>query len=72
MYGLPQAGIIANKLLKKCLAEQGHYELPHTPGLWRHKHRPVQFTLVVVVDNFGIKYVGKEHLEHLLTALKEH
>lgn len=70
MYGLPQAGIIANQLLKKRLAEHGYYELAHTPGLWRHEHRPVQFTLVV--DDFGIKYVGREHLEHLLTALKEH
>jgi hypothetical protein len=33
MYGLPQAGIIANQLLKKRLAVHGYYELPHTPGL---------------------------------------
>jgi hypothetical protein len=25
-----------------------------------------------VVDDFGIKYVGREHLEHLLAALKEY
>jgi hypothetical protein len=55
MYGLPQAGIIANQLLKKRLAEFGYFELPHTPGLWKHASRPVQFTLVV--DDFGIKYV---------------
>jgi hypothetical protein len=30
----------------------------------------IQFTLVV--DNFGIKYVGKEHANHLLSTLKEH
>ena len=59
MYGLPQAGIIANQLLKKRLAVHGYYKLPHTPGLWRHEHRPVQFTLVV--DDFGIKYIGQEH-----------
>jgi hypothetical protein len=45
MYGLPQAGIIANQLLKKQLAVHGYYKLPHTPGLWQHEHRPVQFTL---------------------------
>jgi hypothetical protein len=39
MYSLPQAGILANKLLKKCLAKHGSYEQPHTPGLWRHKSR---------------------------------
>jgi hypothetical protein len=36
MYGLPQAGILANKLLKKWLARHGYFEQPHTPGLWKH------------------------------------
>ena len=57
MYRLPQAGIIANKLLRKRLAPHGYYELPHTPGLWKHVSRPIQFTLAV--DDFGIKYTGK-------------
>ncbi|KAL7480901.1 hypothetical protein ACHAW6_006564 [Cyclotella cf. meneghiniana] len=69
-YGLPQSGILANKLLKKRMAQHGYFEVPHTPGLWKHIHRPVQFTLVV--DDFGIKYVGDEHFEHLINALKEH
>ena len=56
LYGLPQAGILANKLLRKHLAPHRYYELPHTPGLWRHVSRPVQFSLVV--DDFGIKYSG--------------
>jgi hypothetical protein len=59
IYGLPQAGILANKLLKKRLAKFGYFEVPNTPGLWRHIWRPIQFTLVV--DDFGVKYVGKEH-----------
>jgi len=37
------------------------------PGLWHHKTRPIKFCLVV--DDFGIKYVGKEHADHLLHAL---
>ena len=57
MYGLPQAGILANKLLRKELAPTGYYELPHTPGLWKHVSRPIQSTLVV--DDFGVKFVGK-------------
>jgi hypothetical protein len=69
-YGLPQAGILANKLLKKRLATHGYYELPHTPGLFKHISKPVQFTLVV--DDFGIKYVGEDNLQHLLSAIKEH
>ena len=39
IYGLPQSGILANKLLKERLAEHGYYELPHTPGLFTHKMR---------------------------------
>jgi hypothetical protein len=69
-YGLPQAGILANKLLKKRLATDGYFELPHTPGLFKHISRPVQFSLVV--DDFGIKYSGQEHLDHLIQAIKRH
>ena len=70
MYGLPQAGILANKLLKTRLADHDYYEVPHTPGLFTHKTRPIWFTLVV--DDFGIKYNGKEHADHLLTVLRGH
>ncbi len=33
MYGLPQAGILANKLLKLRLACHGFFDQPHMPGL---------------------------------------
>lgn len=69
MYGLPQAGILANKLLAKRLATKGYYQTRHTPGLWKHQFCPVQFSLVV--DDFGVKYVGKEHANHLMTSLWE-
>eukprot|EP00804_Cyclotella_cryptica_P025870 CCRYP_002727-RH/>CCRYP_002727-RH protein AED:0.35 eAED:0.35 QI:0/0/0/1/0/0/2/0/354 len=39
-------------------------------SLWCHNQRPIQFSLVV--DDFGIKYTGREHVNHLLTILKEH
>ena len=42
----------------------------YTPGLWKHKRRPVQFTLIV--DDFGVKYEGKEHVDHLLKALRKY
>ena len=67
MYGLPQAGILANPLLHERLATHGYHELQHTPGFWTHEMCDVWFTLVV--DDFGIKYVGKEHADHLLVAL---
>ena len=57
IYGLPQAGKLANDLLKKPLAEEDYFEVDHTPGLFKHKWRPIWFTLVV--DDFGIKYVGE-------------
>ena len=57
MYGLPQAGILANKLLAKRLAKHCYYQVQHTPGLWRHVSRPIAFALVV--DDFLIKYEGK-------------
>jgi hypothetical protein len=67
MYGLKQAGLLANQLLQTRLAPFGNYPARHTPGLWLHKTRPISFTLVV--DDFAVKYVGKHHAEHLRNAL---
>ena len=53
IYGLPQAGKLANKQLKEHLGPAGYYEVPHTPGLFTHVTRPIQFSLVV--DDFGVK-----------------
>ena len=69
IYGLPQSGKLANDFLKKKLAPAGYYEVPHTPGLWKHISRPVSFTLVV--DDFGVKYVGEENIQHLIRSLKK-
>jgi hypothetical protein len=69
MYGLPQAGILANKALREHLKPFGYYESAHTPGLWRHVTRPIQFTLVV--DDFGIKYSRKEDVDHLIKCLRK-
>ncbi len=70
MYGLPQAGLLATKLLKKGLNKHGYQQSKLVPGLWKHNTRPIQFTLAV--DDFVVKYVGKEHVQHLKNALKEH
>ena len=69
MYGLPQSGLLANELLEKRLNKQGYYQSKLVPGLWKHTWRPVQFTLVV--DDFGVKYVGEEHALHLKKTLEE-
>jgi hypothetical protein len=62
--------VLANKLLKKLLDEHDYYEVDHTPGLFTHKTRPMWFTLLV--DDFGVKYIGNQHAEHLRSVLKEH
>ncbi|KAL7474697.1 hypothetical protein ACHAW6_000659, partial [Cyclotella cf. meneghiniana] len=41
MYGLPQAGLLANELLEKRLNAHGYFQSKLVPGLWRHKHRPI-------------------------------
>jgi hypothetical protein len=72
MYGLHQAGILAQELLKKRLNKHGLLPSPITPGLWRHEFCPISF-LLCIVDNFGIKYIGHdEHAEHLSGILNEH
>jgi hypothetical protein len=68
IWGLPQAGILANKLLQKHLAPHGYYECKNTQGLWKHTSQPISFTLIV--DNFGVKYERKEVIDHLIKALK--
>jgi hypothetical protein len=69
MYGLPQAGILANELLQRNLAKYGYRPTTHTHGLWTHDTRPISFSLVV--DDFGVKYVGREHAGHLMTCIKK-
>jgi hypothetical protein len=64
MYGLPQAGIIANQ------PKKGYYQCQHTPGLWRHIWCSIVFCLVV--DDFGIKVTNIDYMHHLTVALEEH
>jgi hypothetical protein len=70
MYGLPQAGILANQLLRKRLVPHGYMEAKHTPSLWTHHTRPITFTLVVI--DFGIKYEGDIHAHHLINTLRKY
>jgi hypothetical protein len=67
MYGLKQAGLLANQLLQNRLAPFGYYPVHRTPGLWLHRTRPISFTLLV--DDFAVKYVGEQHAEHLQKTL---
>ena len=70
MYGLLQAGIFANHLLKKFRTPHGYEEVKHTPRLWRHNTCSVTFLLVV--DDFRIKYIGDYHVKHLIYTLRKY
>jgi hypothetical protein len=65
--GPKQAGLLANQLLQQRVAPYGYYPAWHIPGMWLHKTRSIAFTLVV--DDFAVKYVGKENAHHLRNAL---
>ena len=68
MYRLPQAGIISQRILEQRLNAVGYSQSTTTPGLWTHKWRPITFTLCV--DDFGVKYVGREHAQHIMDKLQ--
>ena len=67
MYGLTQAGSLANKLPQKILEAYGFIPTPCTTGLWRHETIPIQFALVVY--ELGVEYEKKEDVKYLLDAL---
>ena len=69
MYGLPQAGRLANDQLIAKLALTGYQPCPLTPGLWRHSTRDIVFSLVV--DDFGVRYTRREDVDHLLATLTQ-
>ena len=68
MYGLPQAGLLAQKQLEERLEKHGYKQSKIIPGYWTHSWRPISFTLVV--DDFGVKYTRKEDVDDLLAVLK--
>ena len=61
---------ISTGIIGKKMNEHGYSQSKAVLGLWTHKTRPILFTLIV--DDFGVKYVGKEHAMHLLSILKQH
>ena len=71
MYGLPEAGRLAQQKLIPHLAKNGYTECPNTPMLFRHTIRNISF--VLVVDDLGIKYKHSkpDDLEHLFLCLRE-
>jgi hypothetical protein len=69
VWGLPQAGIPANKCLQHKLAPFEYFEHVSTPGLWYHETQPISFTLVV--NDFRVKYVNQDNIDHLIALIKK-
>ena len=68
VWGLPQAGILANKRLWRKLDPFRYSECVNTPGLWHKETQPISFTLIV--DDFRVKYVSKNDIDHLIKSIK--
>ena len=69
MYGLPQAVRIEHEALLNHLESYRYHPSSKNPGLWKHNSQPINFTLVV--DDFGVKYSGKQHALHLKASLEK-
>jgi len=66
MYGLPQASLLANQQLVHKLTPAGFVPVRHTPGLFVHTSKPIMFALIV--DDFGVQYVGKPAADFLIST----
>jgi Reverse transcriptase (RNA-dependent DNA polymerase) len=67
MYGLPQAGLLAQQRLITHLASHG-YNQTDTTCLFRHVSNGTVFSLVV--DDFGVKYTNMNGVNHLIQTLQ--
>jgi hypothetical protein len=70
MYGLPQAGKVANDALVPRLKTAGFIETGRIPGLFKHQTYPLYFALVV--DDFLVQYNEEQEFTHLVNTLKQH
>jgi hypothetical protein len=69
IYGLKQAGKLAQDQLMQHLASHGYRSSPDVPCLFKHDTLPISF--VLVVDDFGISYRDPAHARHLLDILNQ-
>jgi hypothetical protein len=69
IYGLEEAGKLAQDRLYEHLAAAGFHLVPNHTGLLQHDTRPIMFSLVV--DDFGVKYINRDDVEYLASTLKQ-
>ena len=62
--------MLANNLLRTSLNKKKYLEETTTPGLWKHQCLPIQFYLIM--DSFGIEYIGERHIHNLRNFRKHH
>ena len=71
MYGLPQAGLLANEQLEVQLNKHGYKQSKLVPGLWRHSTCKIQFTLYISSRQFWSKVHTSRGAEHLKAVLEQ-
>ena len=69
LWVLCDYGRISHDTLVKHIAPYGYHSSIKNLGLWTHKNQQINFTLVV--DDFGVKYLGKEHALRLKVVLED-
>ena len=62
--------MISTKLPTEGLTNHGYHPCEITPVLYKYDTIPVTFLLTA--DDFGVKYLGKEHVTHLFDALQQY
>ena len=72
MYGLSQAGQVADDHLQPCLVDADYNltAITATPGLFKHAHNSIIFGLVV--DDFIAQHTAIEDLHHFEATLRKH
>ena len=67
LYGMKQAGYLANNDIVEHLANNGYTQLPNTPCLFRHHTDDIEFSLIT--DDFGVRYGTKAAADKLLEVM---
>ena len=67
LYGMKQAGYIANKDIVEHLNNNGYTQHPNTPCLFKHTTDDIEFTLIT--DDFGVRYGNKAAADKLLEVM---
>ena len=67
LYGMKQAGYLANKDIVEHLANNGYTQQPNTPCLFTHVTDDIEFSLIT--DDFGVRYGNKAAADRLLSVM---